>query len=494
MSQSQCVVERIERADNLPSLPAVALKVLELTRSDDVSVEDLGRVIQNDPALASKLLKVVNSSMFGLSREVGSIKQAMVILGLRTVKVMALSFSLVEIVRDDGHQRGFDLEAYWRRSLTTAIGGRLLGKLVRPVIAEEAFVGGLLADIGTFAAWRCARPEFEQAVKLAARSGTPIWRAEAEVLGASHAELSRRLLARWNLPSLIVDAVAVHHGEGLERLTGNTRELGGVLMAAASIADAFTSDKPAECVAAARAECVRLLGIAPEKLDEMLLSLDKYVRETARLLSVQIGATIDYSAIQADALAQLAHLSMQTQIENSRLQQEKRTIEQAAATDALTRIANRAAFDQRLTEELEKASRAGHQLGLIMMDVDHFKKFNDTHGHRAGDAVLQAVADTLRKTVGNAGMVARYGGEEFAVIVAHQTIEQVQQMAEDLRSAIQRQPIAHEEKLLRVTASFGGAVAAGAKTPAQVIEAADKLLYDAKRNGRNRVECGMFQA
>lgn len=495
MSQSQCVVERIERADNLPSLPAVALKVLELTHSDDVSVEDLGRVIQNDPALAGKLLKVVNSSMFGLAREVGSIKQAMVILGLRTVKVMALSFSLVEIVRDDGRQQGFDLEAYWRRSLTTAIGGRLLGKLVRPAIAEEAFVGGLLADIGMFAAWRCARAESDQAAQLAAQSGIPAWQAETQVFGASHAELSRRLLARWNLPTLIVDAVAVHHGEGLDRLGGNTRELGNVLYAAAGLADAFTSGNPAGTIAAARTECIRQLGITAEKLEDVLMNLNKYVRETARLLSVQIGETLDYAAVQADAMSQLTQISMQTEIENSRLHQEKRHIEKSATTDALTRIPNRAAFDQHLSNELERASRAGHQLGLIMMDVDHFKSFNDAHGHRAGDTVLQHVADTLRTTVGNAGMVARFGGEEFAVIVAHQTIEQLRQMAEDIRAAVERQTIAHDEKLLRVTASFGGSIAAGGdKTPGQLVEAADKMLYDAKRKGRNRVECGVSPA
>ena len=107
------ILEKIRSADNLPSLPAVAVQVLKMARADDVSLADVARVIQQDPAITFKVLKVVNSSLFGVPRKVSSVQQAVVVLGLRTVKVMVLSFSLVDTFKD--RQTGdFDYATYWR--------------------------------------------------------------------------------------------------------------------------------------------------------------------------------------------------------------------------------------------------------------------------------------------------------------------------------------------------------------------------------------------
>ena len=112
------IMDRILASSNLPSVPFVALKVLELTQQEDTSIDDIAAVIQKDPALTAKLLRTANSPLFGLVKKVASIRQATVILGLRTVKVMALSFSLVDALRkaQDG---AFDYPRYWRRSLTS---------------------------------------------------------------------------------------------------------------------------------------------------------------------------------------------------------------------------------------------------------------------------------------------------------------------------------------------------------------------------------------
>ena len=150
------IIEKIKTADNLPSLPTVAIQVLQMTQADDVSLADIARVIQQDPALTVKVLKVVNSSLFGMSRRISSVQQAMVVLGLRTVKVMVLSFSLVDTLKDRRNST-FDYTGYWRRSLTTAVAAKSLAERVRPEYAEEAFVCGLLCDIGTLAAYHCAR-------------------------------------------------------------------------------------------------------------------------------------------------------------------------------------------------------------------------------------------------------------------------------------------------------------------------------------------------
>ncbi len=99
-SDATSIIERIRSADNLPSLPSVAFQVLQLTRSDDASLADIARVIQQDPAITFKILRVVNSSLFGVARKVSSLQQAVVVLGLRTVKIMVLSFSLIDTFKD----------------------------------------------------------------------------------------------------------------------------------------------------------------------------------------------------------------------------------------------------------------------------------------------------------------------------------------------------------------------------------------------------------
>jgi diguanylate cyclase (GGDEF)-like protein len=496
-------VERVLKAENLPSLPIVALEVLNLTRRDDVSIDALAKVVQNDPALTAKILKVVNSSMFGIPREIGSIRQAMVILGLRTVKVLTLSFALVDSVQKTGDS-GLNVAEYWRRSLTTSVAARLLAKIALPRQTEEAFVAGLLSDLGLFAAWRCAPAEYSPVFAAAQSYGEGLCEIEARTFGVTHADLSRELLRKWNLPESVCAAVGAHHGKDIEQLTGESRALANVVFAATRIADVFCGHTPAAKLDEVRSRSAAQLGVNPESINEAMAALEAHVKETASLLSLDIGATTGYAQLQLDAAAQLASVGMEAEMERAaasrreeaarneaqRLQAEKAAILEVASTDGLTRVANRAAFDRRLEEELGRAETGGRGLGLILLDVDHFKRFNDTHGHQAGDEVLRQVAACLRDVAGSAGLVARYGGEEFAVICLEDAANQVRSLAESIRAAIEARPVNYEGKTLRVTASLGVSYAEPKRRrlPAEIVESADRRLYAAKRGGRNRVD------
>ena len=500
------LIQLIRKADNLPTLPSVALDILELTRSEDASADDFAQIIQRDPTLTAKLLKVVNSPLFGIPREIGSVKQAVSLLGLRTVKVMALSFSLVDTVqRSEG--TGFNFEAYWRRSLSSAVTARLLGKAVAPRLAEESFVAGLLCDIGAIGAWWCAPEQYAPILDVWSASARSLSDVEHELLGLTHAQLGRELLQSWGLPERICESVGAHHGDGLDALEGPTYELAKIVHSAASVADLFCQETPAKQLSQVKAHCLAITGITAEQLEQVLSALDTNVHRTAATLSVPVGETMDYTQIQMMASAQLAQLTMQAEVERvesskkeqearmeaQRLHEEKKAILEVASMDALTNVANRAAFDKRLVEEIAHAEEAGHLLGLLMLDVDHFKRFNDTHGHQAGDAVLRRVGECLHDVVRNAGFVARYGGEEFAIILADQALSDVRSLAEQVRMAICSSLVRHEDNELAVTASVGAACVDPTTlkiTPEALIQAADRLLYDAKRNGRNRVECG----
>lgn len=155
-------------------------------------------------------------------------------------------------------------------------------------------------------------------------------------------------------------------------------------------------------------------------------------------------------------------------------------------TDSLTRVANRRAFDERLEDAFEHARRYERPLALVLVDVDHFKAINDTHGHDAGDRVLRAVADVLAYSSRQSDFVARIGGEEFAVLLPETALFEAMQFAEKLRCNVAVAAIATGP----VTISVGVANMPHSRvaTSAELFRAADQALYRAKANGRNRVE------
>ena len=306
--------KKVLAADSLPTLPVVAIKVLELTQMPDVSVNEIARVVQNDPALAARILKLANSSMFGMPKKIASIQQAMVILGLRTVKVMVLSFSLVECF--SGRKKGdFDFAKYWRRSLSMAVGAKRLADAASDARRDEAFVGGLLADLGMVASYRYAPQEYRPVLEAYAAGTVPIQEVELAQLGMTHACLTGRLLSHWSLPELLCDAVAAHHGENIESLPKRTGQLASLLWAAAMIADLFCGDVDSTKLNEVKERCVELTGVAPAALESVLKELDSRVTETASLFALDIGQTTSYEEIRTRAMAQLAVMSVDAELE-----------------------------------------------------------------------------------------------------------------------------------------------------------------------------------
>ncbi|MHC4066225.1 MAG: sensor domain-containing diguanylate cyclase [Planctomycetota bacterium] len=501
---ASAVEEKVLAAENLPTLTVVALKVLELTQMPDVSVNEIARVVQNDPALSGRILKLANSSMFGMSRKIASLQQAMVILGLRTVKVMVLSFSLVESFSGE-KQRLLDFSKYWRRSLSMAVGAKLLAEAVSDSRRDEAFVGGLLADIGIIAAHRAAPEEYAPVLTAYAEGKVPIQEVELDQLGVTHARLSGRLLSHWSLPDLLCDAVAAHHGEGIDALEDRTRMLASVLWAAATIADLFCGDVDSTTLDQVKQRCVEITGIEPAALENVLEALDAHVTETASLFSLDIGQTASYEEIRTRAMTQLAAMSMDAELgrveatrwaetvsqELEELSDQAEALRQQANTDPLTQIGNRQAFGVGLIDAIQHARESNGSLGLILLDLDHFKQLNDTYGHQAGDEVLRTVGRCLSKISEGPNLAARYGGEEFAVIVTDATVRALRELAEDIRKCVERTRINHNGAEVQVTASLGAAHVSFAHELAdakEIVERADECLYSAKRAGRNRVE------
>ena len=172
-------------------------------------------------------------------------------------------------------------------------------------------------------------------------------------------------------------------------------------------------------------------------------------------------------------------------LENARLHT---IVQRQAITDELTELANRRRFTETLDTELRRAERFGEPLGLVFADLDDFKRVNDRHGHQVGDRVLRAVADCLRKRVRVIDVAARIGGEEFAVLLVETDLDGALALAESLREAVSTLEVPVDGTAsVALTASFGVAAYPQVGTPEELLAAADAALYQAKREGKNRV-------
>jgi diguanylate cyclase len=254
---------------------------------------------------------------------------------------------------------------------------------------------------------------------------------------------------------------------------------------------------------------------APAKVDPVESDEARFARESlARLqdLARRVASEVDHHAecveeITAQlanddndeeaviaAVSQLvdANRRMQRQLDTAeqRLEAQAAQIESHAAearTDALTKVANRRAFDDELSRCLARFRDDATPVTLILLDVDHFKRFNDSYGHQTGDDALRTVARTLRQVVDGAGLVARYGGEEFGVVLADNEAAEASQLCEKIRQAIEATPVRAANRELRITASAGVAQIMANECEKDLIARADQSLYASKKAGRN---CG----
>ncbi len=158
-----------------------------------------------------------------------------------------------------------------------------------------------------------------------------------------------------------------------------------------------------------------------------------------------------------------------------------------ALTDALTQISNRRAFDFELKRRLDEFQRRRDELSIIIIDVDHFKQFNDRYGHDVGDAILVSLASVIKDCLRNVDLVSRFGGEEFAAILPATGYTNARLVAERIRSTIEKRGIEVGGMRLQLKVSVGGAIARTEDTPAEIIRRADQSLYSAKQKGRNQV-------
>lgn len=489
---SSPLIEKVLACPNLPSLPAVAIEVLDLTRTPDVPIKKIAEVVQNDQALTAKILRTVNSSYYGLSKPCPTISRAVSYLGLNTVKSLVLGFSLVDCFSPRGDEQGqFDLIGHWRRAVYGAAGSRLFACETRVCDPDEAFIAAMLQDVGMLAAYITIRKPYVEMLETGPECHEEIAEHERHVLGFDHTRLGSMLGQRWRLPESYIETIRHHHTP--ERAGG---EHAGMVrcVALARLATELLAPHPADN---AQSQLLiagkNWLGLPPDRLKPLLAQLVRGAAELSKLFQLDTGAKPSIDTILMEANDEL----VRHQVNLSRRQE---VLEQQSITDALTGARNRGHFDDRVNTAFEETRAGGEPVSVLFLDADRFKPVNDTYGHQAGDLILIELATRLQNTVSDAGVVCRYGGEEFAVVLCGSSPEDAGRIAESIRSAVEATPFDVRQAdcgidEIPVTVSVGVATfapgdpshAARFDTADQLVQAADRGVYVAKEAGRNRV-------
>ena len=201
----------VREVRDLPALPESTLKVMHLTDDPRTNAADIARALSVDQAMTVRLLKLANSAFYGGMRRVATVTEAVVLLGQRTVRNMALALSCQAMLDRALPGYGMDTGDLWRHSFCCAYAAQVLARKAGYRVAEEAFVGGLLHDIGKVILSLYLQVEFAKVAKLASLASLPFMEAERLVLGFDHAEAGARVLEKWNLPTPLVGCVRYHH-------------------------------------------------------------------------------------------------------------------------------------------------------------------------------------------------------------------------------------------------------------------------------------------
>lgn len=281
------IQQRLTNAQKLPTIPSVVLEILNTCQKDDFCIEDLAKVIQKDPALSIKLLKIVNSPLFGISRTIATISEALVWLGVNAVRTIALSLSVISNVQGD-EESSFDYTYFWKRSLLSALTARYCAVAAGYSNAEEAFLTSLLQDIGILALAEGMGEEYRRLAQRADHDHDRLLALEREQLNTHHAEVGAWLAERWSLPPSIASAIRCSHSFADEHPSHDPMERW--VEASGWIADIWLSEDVPMATARAYAVAEELLEMDRDAFDTLLTSISDMLPEVSSLACSKVSS------------------------------------------------------------------------------------------------------------------------------------------------------------------------------------------------------------
>ncbi|MGE4559497.1 MAG: HDOD domain-containing protein [Desulfobulbus sp.] len=508
----ETILSTILASKDLPTLPIIASKLLVLTAQEETTLTDIAKLIAQDMALSTKILRVANSSFYSFPQQIASINQAVSILGLNAVRSLVLSFSFLSLGNKHKKSR-FDFEQFWERSLVEAVGAKLILEQIPHADTEEAFTCGLLLNIGKLIFATTLPQEYDQILRTIQQrdpqdensSHADQSQLEQEVIGLPHSEVGYEVARMWGLPESLLLPIKYHHQP--LKFQGKDRKYQQYVYAsylAGLLAKIFYSSTPEVYHKQFRTEAKQLLHLKVLEVNTVLKMIDQSIDQSANFFGIKIKPVKSVAEILQEAnlrlsLINLSYEEMNRELIKSKMELEKLTeelaqknrfLENLANLDGLTEINNHRFFQSFLDSEINRCIRKDRSLSLLLADIDHFKKFNDTYGHQTGDFILKEFCRITKEVIREYDLIARYGGEEFTFVLPETDEEEAFLVAEKIRKTVENHPFDNGDCVYHVTISIGvvsSSPAQGEFCKNNFINAADEALYEAKNNGRNRV-------
>lgn len=455
---NQELLEKILDCPTLPTLPAVAVRVLELTQAKDVSMDDLAAAIQQDQALTAKVLKTVNSSFYGLRRPCANINQAIVMLGLSAVKSLALGFSLVTAVNVPSASE-FDFVPYWRRGLYTAVAAKCISHEAGLATEDEAFLGGLLQDVGMIAMFQGLKRKYLEIVLRADADHRSLIRLELSELELQHPEVGAMLCERWKLPLELLMPVRFH-----ERPTAAPQEYADLVRAVGlgNIAhDVLTDPDPGPAFKRFQTRAVQWFDFDEQTCDNLISLIAQGAGQVAPLFNLATGAAADPKAILERARAALQTLEKQAEQEQSHGASLNTLVSDSDQYDALTGAWSARAILKHADTAFLTAQEKKRSLTVLVFGLDGFKELVQRSGSEPADSVLVEAYLFLQEQIEPlGGLICRWESATYCIVLPGVDRAEAARIAAELKTALSHCSGEWEigsAKWAGITASIGSA-------------------------------------
>ena len=476
-----------KKIGRLPTLPGVAMQILQAMGRDTPNIREISEIISLDAPLSAKVLKMVNSPFYGLSNKITSVHQAMVYLGLNTVKNLALSFSLIKTF-EHKNKSSFDYVQFSKDSLVGAIAAKLIAEKTNRQHGENAFFLGLLQNIGIPIMAESMPAQYEEVIMKTKSNAASLHEVESQLLGLNHMEVGEYVTHAWGLPANLTVPIGVHHIPGrLTSVSDDIESLIKTLHLSSLYINLFNGSDPKDSYAEIE-NCIRAYELnSVINNSATVKEITEGIKNIFPIFEIKIDEKkyidiIETARYESEKLS--SDLLNQVQSQSECLDQ----LKQQVGLDSMTQLYNHDRFMEILHQEISRATRYKTPLSIIIADVDHFKSVNDFFGHQAGDHALKCVSSHLKKLLRDSDHIARYGGEEFGIILPMTPLKEAIQAAERFRKSIESEKIVYRERSISVTMSFGIALLENNRQidVEGLIKMADEALYDAKNTGRNK--------
>lgn len=480
------ILDKVLSCKQLPSIPAVATRVIELTQNKNVAMKEVGDTIGNDQGLASKVLRTVNSSFYGLRKPCGSVNQAIVMLGLSAVKTLALGFSLVSAIKVEGD--GFNIQAYWRRTLISGIAAKIIAGETKIGNDEECFLGGLLQDVGMVALYVALGKEYTDVLAEAGPEHHNLAKLELLKLEISHSEVGAMLATRWKLPAELVMPVRFH-----ERPTAAPQEYVKLVQAVALgniAADVVSSAEPGVALKKFYAKAESWFALKNNQADEIIKKVSSGAKEIARLMQVDVGEMSPPETILAKANEQLHAIALPFAGRDPA----DSAGGESAAVDTVTGLPTLQVFNQNVVAGYEKSAATGGQMALAIIEIDQLPALA-AQGRHVADAALQEVTKVLSPFFTGKALLARLEGDQFGVVMHDTNRLKASDMIEQARKALSAdtlfvappglRPIATDFTASAGVATFDSSTRAKFTDAEILVETTRQALAAAKRSGQS---------